>query len=90
LTKKLKPSSGKQTNKQTDRQTYETAFSTNGAGSTGRQHVEECKLIHTYLPVQSTIQNGSKTPPHKTRYTESNRTETGEKPRIQGHKGKFP
>jgi hypothetical protein len=32
---------------------WEKAFSTNGAGSTGSQHVEECKLIHSYLPVQS-------------------------------------
>ena len=30
-----------------------TAFSTNGAGSTGCQHVEECKLIHSYLLAQS-------------------------------------
>jgi hypothetical protein len=28
-------------------------ISTNGAGSTGGQHVEECKLIHSYLLVQS-------------------------------------
>jgi hypothetical protein len=26
-----------------------TAFSTNGAGSTDSQHVEECKSIHSYL-----------------------------------------
>jgi hypothetical protein len=32
LTKELKPSSGKK-----------TAFSTNGADSTGGQHIEECK-----------------------------------------------
>jgi hypothetical protein len=38
LTKELKPSSGKK-----------TAFSTNGAGSTDGQHVEECKLIHSLL-----------------------------------------
>jgi hypothetical protein len=38
LTKELKPSSGKQ-----------TAFSTNGAGSTGGQHVEEYKSMHSYL-----------------------------------------
>jgi len=25
------------------------AFSTNGAGSTGVQHVEECKAIHSYF-----------------------------------------
>jgi hypothetical protein len=35
-----KPSSGKK-----------TAFSTNGAGTTGRYHVEEFKLIHSYLLV---------------------------------------
>jgi hypothetical protein len=27
-----------------------TAFSTHGAGSTVTQHVEECKLIHYYIP----------------------------------------
>jgi hypothetical protein len=30
-----------------------TVFSTNGADLSGSQHVEECKLIHSYLPVQS-------------------------------------
>jgi hypothetical protein len=38
-----------------------TAFSTNGAGSTGSQHVEECKLIHSYLLVQSSSPSGSRT-----------------------------
>jgi hypothetical protein len=28
-----------------------TAFSTNGAGTTGCYHVEECELIHSYLLV---------------------------------------
>jgi hypothetical protein len=42
LTKELKSSSG-----------IKTAFSTNGAGSTGNEYVEECKLIHFYLSVQS-------------------------------------
>jgi hypothetical protein len=51
LTKELKPSSEKK-----------IAFSTNGAGSTmynmesyvqRGQPVQECKLIHSYLPVQS-------------------------------------
>jgi hypothetical protein len=42
LTKELKSSSEKK-----------TAFSTNGTGSTGSQHVEECKSIHSYLLVQS-------------------------------------
>ena len=30
-----------------------TAFSTNGAGTTGRYLVEECELIHSYLLLQS-------------------------------------
>ena len=38
MTRELKPSSGKK-----------TAFSTNGAGTTGGYHVEECELIHSYL-----------------------------------------
>jgi len=38
-----------------------TAFSTNGAGSTGGQHVEECKSIHSYHPVQSLSPSGSRT-----------------------------
>jgi hypothetical protein len=42
LTRNLKSSSGKK-----------TAFSTNDAGTTGSYHVEECKLIHFYLLVQS-------------------------------------
>jgi hypothetical protein len=29
------------------------AFTTNHAGSTGGQHVEECKSIHSFLLVQS-------------------------------------
>jgi hypothetical protein len=36
-----------------------TAFSTNGADSTGG-HVGECKLIYSYLPVQRSSPNGSK------------------------------
>ena len=40
MTRDLKPSSGKK-----------TAFSTNGAGTTGGYHVEECELIHSYLLV---------------------------------------
>jgi hypothetical protein len=41
-TKKLKPSSG-----------IKIAFSTNGVGSTDGQDVEDCKLFHSYLLVQS-------------------------------------
>jgi hypothetical protein len=37
------------------------AFSTNGGGSTDGQHVEECKMIHFYLLVQSSSPGGSKT-----------------------------
>jgi hypothetical protein len=36
------------------------AFSTNVAGSTGDQHVEECKSINSYLRVQSSSQSKSK------------------------------
>jgi hypothetical protein len=37
-----------------------SAFSTNGVGSTGSQHVEKCKLIHSYLLVQSSYPSGSR------------------------------
>jgi len=49
LTKELKPSSRKK-----------IAFSANDAVSTGGQHVEECKLIHSYHPVQSSSPSGSR------------------------------
>jgi hypothetical protein len=49
LTRKLKPSSGKK-----------TEFSTNGAGTTGGYHVEECELLHSYLLVQSSNLSGSR------------------------------
>jgi hypothetical protein len=49
LTRELKPCSGKK-----------TAFSTNGAGTTGCYHVEEYKLIHSYLLVQSPSLSGSR------------------------------
>jgi len=45
-----KPSNGKK-----------IAFLSNGAGSTGGQHVEECRLIHAYHPVQSLSPSGSRT-----------------------------
>jgi hypothetical protein len=47
--KELKLSSGKK-----------TAFSTNGAGSIGCYHVEECELIHSYLFVQISSLSGSR------------------------------
>jgi hypothetical protein len=37
------------------------AFSINGAGLTGGQHAEECKLIHSYLLVQSSSPSESRT-----------------------------
>ena len=49
MTRELKPPSGKK-----------TAFSTNGADTTGSYHVEECKLIHSYLLVQNSSLSGSK------------------------------
>jgi hypothetical protein len=42
LTRELKPSGGRK-----------PAFSTKGASTTGGFHVEACKLIHSYLLVQS-------------------------------------
>jgi hypothetical protein len=36
------------------------SISTNGAGTTGGNHVEECKLIHSYLLVQSSTLSGSR------------------------------
>jgi hypothetical protein len=38
-----------------------TIFSTNSAGSPGGQYVEECKLIYSYLLVQSSSPSGSRT-----------------------------
>ena len=64
-----------------------TVFSTNGAGSTGRQHAEICELTHSYLFVLRSTQIGSR-PPHETRHTETNRKETGEDPGGHGHRGK--
>jgi hypothetical protein len=37
-----------------------TALSTNGDGTTGGYHIEECELIHCYLLVQSSSLSGSK------------------------------
>ena len=65
LTREPKPSSGKK-----------TAFLTSGAGSIGSQHVEECKLIHSYLLYKAQVQV-DQGPPHKTRYAEYNRRESG-------------
>ena len=49
FTRELKPSSGKK-----------TAFSTNGAGTTGSYHVEEIKLIHSYVVVLRSNLSGSR------------------------------
>ena len=38
-----------------------TAFSTNGAASTGGQHVEKCKLIRSCLLVQNSCPSRSRT-----------------------------
>jgi hypothetical protein len=50
FTKELKQSSGEN-----------AVFSTNGAGSTGSQHVEECLSIYSYIFVQSSSPSGSRT-----------------------------
>jgi hypothetical protein len=43
-----------------------------------------------YLLVKNIRQSEDQGPPHKTRYTEMNRKERGEKPQINGYRGKFP
>jgi hypothetical protein len=78
LTKKLTPPTVFKKKKK-----KQPASSTNGSGLTGGQHVEECKSIHSYLPVQSSSPSGSRT------FTE-NREESGEEPRAHGHRGKIP
>ena len=78
MTKELNPFSGKK-----------TTFSTNGAASTGSQHVEECKLIHSYFLYKAQVQV-DQGPLHKIRYTENNRKESGEEPQAHGHRGNFP
>ena len=40
---------------------WKKVFSTNGAGSIGGQHAEECESILSYLLVLSSIPNGSRT-----------------------------
>jgi hypothetical protein len=42
-------------------QLKKTAFSTNCEGTAGSYHVEECKLIYSYLLVQSSSLSGPKT-----------------------------
>jgi hypothetical protein len=37
---------------------WKKAFSTNGAGTTGGYHVEECELIHSYLLVENSSPTG--------------------------------
>jgi hypothetical protein len=61
----------------------ETAFSTNGAGSIGFYHLEECKLINFYLLLQSSSPIRSRTTTYK--YTETSRRESGRK--ILKHMG---
>jgi hypothetical protein len=56
-----------------------TAFSTNSARSAGDQQVEECKVIYSYLLVQSSSSSGLRAFT-KTRNAESNRIESGEDP----------
>ena len=39
---------------------FKTAFLTNGAGTTGGYHVEECELIHSHLLVLRSSLSGSR------------------------------
>jgi hypothetical protein len=76
LIKELNPFSGKK-----------TVFSTNGTGSSSGQHVEECKLIHSYLLYKAQVQVDQRSP-HKTRDTY--RGESGEQSVTHGNRGKLP
>jgi hypothetical protein len=77
FTRELKSSSGKK-----------TAFSTNGDGTTGGHHVEECEFIHSYLLVLRPNLSELRTP-HKTRDTETYKGESREKPWRYGYRGKI-
>jgi hypothetical protein len=48
-------------------------------GSTGSQQVEECKLIHSNLPVQSSSPSGSRVSSYN-QYIETNKRVSGEEP----------
>jgi hypothetical protein len=76
-TRELKPSSRKK-----------TAFSTNGAGTTGSYHVEECELFHSYLLVLGSNLSGPRTP-HKTRDSETYREKVGNSLEDMGTREKF-
>ena len=56
---------------------------------TGSLNVEKFKLIHIFslYKAQVPVDQG---PPHKTRYAETNRKESGEDPPAHGHRGDFP
>jgi hypothetical protein len=61
-------------------------FLTNGVGSTSGQLKNANRPILIFLYIaQVQVDQG---PPYKTRYTETNRRESGEEPRIFWHRGK--
>ena len=79
LINELKPLNGKN-----------IAFSTIGAGPTISQHAEECKLIHSYLLLQSSSPSGSRTSSYKQIY-KTKRMESGEEHQPWGrHRENFP
>jgi hypothetical protein len=80
LTRDLKPSSGKK-----------TAFSTNGAGTTGGYHVEKCELIHSYLsPCTKVKSKWSKELHIKPETLKLIEEKVGEKPHGYRHRGNIP
>jgi hypothetical protein len=79
LTKEIKSSSGRK-----------TAFSRNSFGSSGNQHGEECKSIHSYFLVLLFQVQVDQWPLRKTIYIESNRTESEDEPQTHGHRETFP
>jgi hypothetical protein len=63
------------------------SISTNVAGSTGIQHIEECTSILISL-YKGQVQVDQE-PPCKTRYTETTQRGSGEEHETQGHRGNF-
>ena len=65
------------------------AFSINGAGLTGSQYIEKenRSIFVTLHKTQVQVDQG---PPHKTRYTESNRRENEKEFQTHYYGGKFP
>jgi hypothetical protein len=79
LTKELKPSSGKK------RQRFQQMVLVQ-QGVSMQKNANQSILI-SLDKAQVQVDQG---PPHKTRYTETDRRKSGEEPGAHGHRGNFP